>query len=362
MTTNVDSARSALLDTIQALVVRRDATNDPQEKAAINAEIDRIDRSVTRLALDNLAAASQQVSEAADKVDAILRTAKVNPFDSTIDASLKALAKASVRLSNEASQAFVFDAPRALDATETDSEVDVTAPAPPVEDKTTTRPAAAATNTTPSRPAAPSETTAPAPTAPGSLPPIVSGKTLQALARDYELCWGACAIRPDRRADVQRAADRLSRGEQRYKAVSTATGVPWQLIGLMHGLECGYDFNKHLHNGDSLAAATVHVPAGRPPGWVPGSPWEQSAADALKLKKLDQVSDWSLPRVLYVLEAYNGFGYRGHDIRSPYLWSFSNLYEKGKYVADHQFDPNAVSKQVGSAVVLKLLSEGGLWP
>jgi len=86
MTTNVDSARSALLDTIQALVVRRDATNDPQEKAAINAEIDRIDRSVTRLALDNLAAASQQVSEAADKVDAILRTAKVNPFDSTIDA------------------------------------------------------------------------------------------------------------------------------------------------------------------------------------------------------------------------------------------------------------------------------------
>jgi lysozyme family protein len=66
--------------------------------------------------------------------------------------------------------------------------------------------------------------------------------------------------------------------------------------------------------------------------------------------------------VLYVLEGYNGFGYRSKGIRSPYLWSFSNLYEKGKYVADHQFDPNAVSKQVGSAVLLKLLSEGGLWP
>ena len=130
----------------------------------------------------------------------------------------------------------------------------------------------------------------------------------------------------------------------------------------MHGLECGYDFNKHLHNGDSLSAATVRVPAGRPPGWVAGSPWEQSAVDALKLKKLDQVKDWSLARVLYVLEGYNGFGYRTKGIRSPYLWSFSNLYEKGKYVADHQFDPNAISKQVGSATLLKMLGESGFWP
>ena len=49
--------------------------------------------------------------------------------------------------------------------------------------------------------------------------------------------------------EVARAAGRLLRGEERYRTVSNATGVPWQLIGLMHGLECGYDFNKHLHNG-----------------------------------------------------------------------------------------------------------------
>ena len=160
----------------------------------------------------------------------------------------------------------------------------------------------------------------------------------------------------------QRAAERLRQGEQRYRAVSQKTGVPWQLIGLMHGLECGYDFNKHLHNGDSLGGATVRVPAGRPLGWVAGSPWEDSAVDALKLKKLDRVQEWSLPRVLYALEAFNGFGYRGHGVRSPYLWSFSNLYDKGKYIADHQFDPNAVSKQAGSAVLLKRLEEEGLWP
>jgi lysozyme family protein len=160
---------------------------------------------------------------------------------------------------------------------------------------------------------------------------------------------------------VQRAADRLLRGEQRYRAVSAATGVPWQLVGIMHGVECGYDFNKHLHNGDPLGAATVRVPQGRPPGWVAGSRWEDSAVDALELKRFEQVREWSLPRVLYALEAFNGFGYRGKGIRSPYLWSFSNLYEKGKYIRDHVYDPEAVSQQVGSAVVLKHLEQQGLW-
>jgi len=41
------------------------------------------------------------------------------------------------------------------------------------------------------------------------------------------------------------------------------------------------------------------------------------------------------------------------------LWSFSNHYTKGKYVKDGVFDPNAVSQQVGSALVLKRLVERG---
>ena len=197
---------------------------------------------------------------------------------------------------------------------------------------------------------------------PGELPPIVVGRTLAELAEDYRLCWDACRIRDLRRSEVERASDRLLRGEQRYRTVSGRTGVPWQLIGIMHGLECGYDFNKHLHNGDSLGVMTVRVPPGRPPGWVPGSPWEDSAVDALQFKSFHQVRDWSLPRVLYALEAFNGFGYRGQGIRSPYLWSFSNLYEKGKYIRDRVYDPEAVSQQVGSALLLKCLEEPGLWP
>jgi lysozyme family protein len=41
------------------------------------------------------------------------------------------------------------------------------------------------------------------------------------------------------------------------------------------------------------------------------------------------------------------------------LWSFSNHYTKGKYVSDGKFDPEAVSQQVGSALVLKRLVDRG---
>ena len=37
----------------------------------------------------------------------------------------------------------------------------------------------------------------------------------------------------------------------------------------------------------------------------------------------------------------------------PYLWSFSSLYEKGRYVADHRFDRVAVSMQAGAATMLR---------
>ena len=50
-------------------------------------------------------------------------------------------------------------------------------------------------------------------------------------------------------------------------------------------------------------------------------------------------------------------GYRLKALPSPYLWSFTDRYISGKYVADHQFDPDAVSKQIGAATVLKRLQE-----
>ena len=41
---------------------------------------------------------------------------------------------------------------------------------------------------------------------------------------------------------------------------------------------------------------------------------------------------------------------------SPYLWSFSNHYARGKYVADGHFSATAVSQQCGAALLLKRLA------
>ncbi|MBV8252584.1 MAG: hypothetical protein JO154_08250 [Chitinophaga sp.] len=138
--------------------------------------------------------------------------------------------------------------------------------------------------------------------------------------------------------------------------------IPWYFIACVHYLECGFSFSKHLHNGDPLTGYTVQVPANRPQvGHKPPFTFEESAVDALKLMGFDKVSSWKLPFILRKLEAYNGFGYfKFHSMNSPYLWSYSNQYTKGKYVKDGKFDSEAVSAQCGSAVILKRMEERSL--
>jgi lysozyme family protein len=176
--------------------------------------------------------------------------------------------------------------------------------------------------------------------------------------KGYELLYESMLVRPNRRAAVDQVVQRITANRARYQKVGKALGVPWYVIGIIHSLEASGDFTRHLHNGDPLTARTTHVPAGRPPTGKPPFTWEQSAIDALRLRGLDRWKDWSVPGTLYELEGYNGFGYRDHhpSCPSPYLWSFSNHYTRGKYVADGRFSPSAVSQQCGAAVLLKRLA------
>ena len=74
------------------------------------------------------------------------------------------------------------------------------------------------------------------------------------------------------------------------------------------------------------------------------------------MEKFTDHTDWNLARMLYRIEAYNGFRSRElHATNSPYLWSFSNHYAKGKFVADNQWSASSVSQQCGAAVMLKEL-------
>jgi lysozyme family protein len=127
------------------------------------------------------------------------------------------------------------------------------------------------------------------------------------LTQQYRDLWKTCEIRPKRAREVDQLVDRIVANKKRYKKAGNARGVPWHGVGVIHMLKRSGNFQTHRH----------------------------------------------------VLERFNGWGYRRHDIDvpSPYLWSFSNHYTRGKFTKDRVFSPTTVSKQCGAAVLLKRMVE-----
>jgi lysozyme family protein len=145
---------------------------------------------------------------------------------------------------------------------------------------------------------------------------------------------------------------------KRYQFVQKETGVPWQLIAAIHGLEASFGFGACFANGDPLNKVTTHVPKGRGPFLT----WEASAIDELKRHHTDAIDHWTIPLCLQFAERWNGLGVlnKHPGFYSAYLWSFTNLYKGGKYVADGVWDAKAISKQVGVAAVFLDLKQNNL--
>ena len=181
--------------------------------------------------------------------------------------------------------------------------------------------------------------------------------TFEATERGYANLWKAATLKGG--ADATNAegfADKIIAAEQRYRAVQASTGVPWYFIGALHMRESSCNFAGVLHNGDRIIGTgglTTRVPAGR----GPFATWEESAVDALKLKDMHRVQSWSVARMLYQAEVFNGLGYAGKGINSPYVWAGTNQEQLGKYVADHVFDRAADDTQLGVAAVLIRLAQ-----
>lgn len=167
--------------------------------------------------------------------------------------------------------------------------------------------------------------------------------------------WNTALIRPEKMAEAKKTALKLVKYKPRFEIVSKATGVPWFVVALISHMESDCNFTTHLHNGDSLKKRTIQVPAGRPKTGTPPFTWEVSAIDALGYDHFTEVTDWCIERILFMLEAYNGFGYRSHKTLSCYVWAGSSVQTKGRYVADGKFDANAWSERVGCAALLKQL-------
>jgi len=155
-----------------------------------------------------------------------------------------------------------------------------------------------------------------------------------------------------RAAFVKRARDNWAR----YEAVAERVNMPPELIAAIHERESGGLFDRYLHNGDKLGSPTVHVPKGKM-----FAEWEPAAVDAMSMfaapaAQLGLTADSDdIASMMALAEVYNGLGYRNRGMLSPYLYSGTDLYAGGKFVADGKFDPNAQDKQLGVAEMVLAL-------
>jgi len=176
------------------------------------------------------------------------------------------------------------------------------------------------------------------------------------LATDYNARWRAMVVRPERLAAADEAARRMASREARYRAITDPMGVPWYWLAAVHELE---------HSGRFTTSMVVRDAIDTPPGQPVRDPtitdaqWDNTARDLLRGRGLPSWRDWSVAGLLYQWERYNGFGYRTHDVPTPYLWSYSNQYTTGKFIRANVFSPTTVSAQPGAAVLLRRLIDLG---
>lgn len=313
-------SKGDIVAAIGVLMKRRATTTDPAEKDVISAAIDKLNGDLQALNQAKLLQAAQIVASATDELEKVVGAARLGPFDTFLSD--------------------IQDAMRRLQAQQ--GQLHESEKLPPAEFDASDTPVAAAA-------AAPAVAAA----------PKTSSTVFNDLKAEYAANYQACTPRPQAAQNIDFYVSRLNKFKNVYASAGSDLRIPWYFIGILHAMESGFNFGGHLHNGDPLTARTVHVPAGRPLTGAPPFTWIDSARDALMFEGLQHETEWTLPRVLYLFERYNGMGYRKRGVPSPYLWSFSNLYSKGKFVADGHFDPNAVSAQCGAAVMLKALQARG---
>jgi len=180
------------------------------------------------------------------------------------------------------------------------------------------------------------------------------------LTLEYVNLYKKCQILKEKTFIFDFLIEKILKNKDRYLEIENKTKVPWYFISLIHCLEARLDFTCHIHNGDPLTEKTKRVPVGRPLGNPPFT-WEESTIDALEHQGLTKKTEWSLAHILFYIESYNGLGYRRHhpEVLSPYLWSYTNLYIKGKYASDGKWSDDLVSQQCGAAGLLKSMEEKG---
>jgi lysozyme family protein len=174
---------------------------------------------------------------------------------------------------------------------------------------------------------------------------------LVALTQRNAARWSSMRVTRDASAVAARLCAPAAR--TRYRGIAQKTGVPWFVIAVVHEREASQSWMANLAQGDPWNAVSIHQPAGR----GPFASFEKAAIDALVNcpPYAARWIDWSAGGTLTLLERYNGIGYAARNVPSPYVWAGTDQYVRGKFTADHVYDPDAVDRQFGCACLLRAM-------
>jgi lysozyme family protein len=176
--------------------------------------------------------------------------------------------------------------------------------------------------------------------------------------------WDTMVVHPNRIPELDKTAARLFSSKDRYVEVEsrlTALGYycPWWFTAITSEREYGGPphWDRQLSQGDPLSRVSWNVPAGRGPFHGPDA-WLRGCLDALidcAPHTARDNHDWTPGGVATAFGDFNGEGYAMRGLPSPYEWSGSDQYVKGKFTRDHYFDPNVVDVQEGCMPLLSRL-------
>jgi lysozyme family protein len=168
-------------------------------------------------------------------------------------------------------------------------------------------------------------------------------------------------LRGNQASDLGSFLDHYNRNKDRYLAVANEVGLPPELIAALHWRESTGDFSTYMHQGDPLGRPPVNHPTEIPTFYK----WEDSAIHAFGQKAwlrdslhLDKGSTEMTAMATYA-EYYNGLGYYQRRTPSPYVFSGTDQYNRGKYVSDGKYNRLTRDGQLGVVTMIQAIRDSG---
>jgi lysozyme family protein len=186
------------------------------------------------------------------------------------------------------------------------------------------------------------------------------GVNIPLLIKRNQARFDAMKINPGRVNGLVEVAERLCGSKDRFIAVEQRLiklgfYAPWWFVAICAEREYGGPphWDRQLSQGDPLSRVSWHDPAGRGP-FFGNDAWERGCLDALIdcAPHAAKWKDWSAGGAATIWEEYNGLGYAAMGVPSAYVWSGSNQYISGKYIADHVYRAGVVDVQEGCMPIL----------